>query len=142
MDFFIPTQPLRRDEKCWSLFERDDLTPDGKSVRRVQGIRVFRDARLVQFDRDLGDVAQFNHAAPFAIASLDQDSVGEAMDYADAMRGSRLQQDLRRVMDEHREQRDVVQLAIQSAEQMQTWIRQNPVRAYGLRGKARGLVSA
>ena len=107
----------------------------------MQGIRVFRDARLVQFDRDLGDAGQFT-AAPFAIASLDQDSVGEAMDYADAMRGPALQRDLRRVMDEHREQRDVIQIAIERAEQMQTWIRQNPVRAYGLRGKARGLVAS
>ena len=102
----------------------------------MQGIRVFRDARLVQFDRDLGDAAQFN-AAPFAIASLDEDSVGEVMDHADMMRSAGLQRDLRRAMDDHREQRDVVQLAIQAAERMQTWIRQHPVRAYGLRGKAR-----
>lgn len=114
-------KPLHIDEKVWSLYERDELTPDGKQLFRVQAVRVERDRRLVEFTRVLGRSEEFT-TEPFAIIILGTESVGRAMDRAEAYRRYN---GLQRAMDDHLEEVDVVQEAIKRAEMMQEYLRRN-----------------
>lgn len=120
---------LHMDEKVWSLYEKDEQVtlrgPMYGKVRRFQTIRIIRDGKLVEFTRDLGPSANFV-AAPFAVMSLLEDSVGQVMDYADFMRGD-ANTALDRAMADHLESFDVVQAALRQAEQVQAILKANPV---------------
>lgn len=123
---------LHPDEKCWSLYERDEITADFKQVRRMQTVRVIRGGRLVEFSVDLGPASAFT-AAAFTIASMLEDSVGEVRDIAEYMRSDH-QADLQRVMDDQRDEGpSIVDRAIESAAQMQTYMRRNPRHIRNLR---------
>jgi len=123
-NLLLPTlHPLGVDEKCWSLFERDEFTADFKHLRRVQTVRVQRDGNLVEFPRDMGPASSFK-ANGFVIPCLFEDTVGHALDYADFMRDQG-EVGLQRAMDDHREEVNVIEQAILRAEMVQEYLRRN-----------------
>jgi hypothetical protein len=125
-NLLLPTmRGVSKDEKCWSLFERDEFTPDYKQIKRVQTVRVHRNARLVEFKLDLGLASAFD-AGPFVIPCLDEETVGWAYDQANWMR-TRGVAGLIEAMDRHLEGDNVIQRAIERAEQTQEYLRRNPM---------------
>lgn len=126
MNFLIPVAKLQRHEKCWILEERDELTPDGKSVRRIQSVRVWRDGRLIQFDRDLGPASAFAGVGPVGIVSLGEDEVGRVIDMAEDARRADMKAGLAQAMQDHLAAFNVVDAAVLQAEQVQRYLRQNP----------------
>ena len=97
------TVTVRLDEPAFSLREENRLSPDFKSMRRYQVIRVVRGDRLVSWIRDLGEASEFD-ALQFAIpgGTVDEETgigrhfdegyadkihtVGKLMEMADKMR--------------------------------------------------------
>lgn len=117
-------RPLSVDEKCWSIYERDEFSADYKEVRRIQTVRVHRGDRLVEFSKDIGAGSRFA-AAPFAIACLDEHSVGKALEMADWQRkySPGLLAD---AIAQHQEvEGNVIERALERAEQMKTFLERN-----------------
>ncbi len=117
-------QGLQADEKVWTLTESTTFSFDYKHLRRVQTIRVVRNDKMVEFTRDLGPAADWD-TAPFAVVSLFADSVGQAMESADYLRGEG-PAELLQVMQEHLHEYNVIDDAIQRATEMQSYMRANP----------------
>ena len=124
-------QPLSPDEPCWSLYERDELTADFKRLRRVQTVRVLRNGRLAEFSVDMGPAGEFV-AGPFTVVSILEDSVGQALEAADYLRGDN-PADMARVMQEHLDEFNVIDAAITQAQQVQEWMRRNKRTTRNLR---------
>ena len=78
-------RPLSEDDPIWSLTETNEITPDGKDVRRMQIIVARREEGMVEFRRDLGPAANFKHE-PFMIFSMEAESAGEAILMAHQLR--------------------------------------------------------
>lgn len=121
---FLPSiRRLSEDEKCWSLYERDEFTADFKRVRRIQTIRVIRDGRLVEFANDLGPASSFK-AGPFTVMCLLEDSVGYALEYAHFMRNDG-DKGLEQAMADHLGEINVIEAAALRAEQVRTHLARN-----------------
>lgn len=118
----LPSEhPLQVDEKAWTLIEREDPTPDGLRLDRVQAVRVHRGRRVVEFARVMGPASQFPNG-PFLILALDTESVGRIMDRADLLRRDN---GLQRAMDDHAAEFDPIQQAVRRAEQMREYVKRN-----------------
>ena len=124
MEIILPSLlPLRIDEKAWSLFEEDKLTPDHKESHRYQTIRVFRNGNLVEFETDMGSSVLFK-TEPFYIPSYTAHSVGQVLEYADLLRrdGTGLQ----RALDDHREEANLMEAYIENTEILAQFVKRNP----------------
>jgi hypothetical protein len=120
----VPVAPLNSDEKVWSLYERDVMTPDGKHFYREQVIRVTRGERLVEFGIVLGAADRWT-CGPFAVTSLNEDSVGQVREMADAIRADN---GLDLAIQGHKDSGpSVIERAITQAEQTKEWMRRNAV---------------
>ena len=130
LGILVPTPPLHADERVWSLYERDVMTPDGKHELREQVIRVTRGGRLMEFGIILGAASRWT-CGPFAITSLNEDSVGQVREMADTIRADN---GLNLAIQDHKESGpSVIERAIQRAEQTQEWMRRNHATTRNLR---------
>jgi hypothetical protein len=79
------TTSVRPDEKAWKLAEVNNLSPDGKSLRRYRHIWVFRNDRIAEYIEDLGPAKAFK-GAEINIPSLGEHTVDELIDIVQYLR--------------------------------------------------------
>ena len=113
----------RRDERwALNLAEIDKVIP-GMGTRRIQVIRVVRDNRVIDFERDLGASSHFTHGPILIMGALDgSDTVGEVQDMAEEERGS---DRLRLFLEEKASESTLIADAVRVQEQMAQYKRRN-----------------
>lgn len=116
-------RPLHEDEEVMSLFEQDELTPDGKRLVRMQTIRVMRGDKLVEFPREMGPSANYK-AGPFVIPCLGAHSVGEVLEMAERIRPI-LAAGVNQAMAEHAADFNVIEAAIRQREMTREYTKRN-----------------
>lgn len=122
---------LTDDEKAWSLYEIDYLTPNGKEYRRKQCIRVQRGERLVEFTLDLGLASNWS-CGNFTIVSMNENTVGQVRESALFLREENAKL-VDNQFQEHMQEENLFDQLLREAEQMAEWQRRNPHTIRNLR---------
>jgi hypothetical protein len=130
----IVSEPPKRDDIGIALSEIDMLTPDGRSRRRFQFVRVRRGGRIIDFKADLGPSEKFTSPPVIIVGSTDPlspDTVGELWDMAEEEReGGRLLA----FLEEKAQQSTLIADAIRQTEQMAEFKRRNSRTVTALKG--------
>ena len=77
---------LNIDEMVWQVRESDHVLKDVVGIHRVQRVWVVRGDELLEFQKDLGPIANYPLATPFIFFAGNEYSVGEALEQAEYLR--------------------------------------------------------
>jgi hypothetical protein len=113
----------RRDER-WALnLAEVDKHIEGLGTRRIQILRVVRENRVIDFERDMGPATAFKHGPILIMGATDgTDTVGELQDMADEEREST---GLRDFLAQKAEESTLIADAVRVQEQMTQYKRRN-----------------
>lgn len=125
----IVADRVHPDEACHGLVEVDRMTAlaDGsRQLRRVQEVYVVRGDSIASFAVDMGPADEFVNAAPIAIFSMGDDTVGQLRDMAEK---DRMDDTFKKLRDEVRESSTLIPDFLREKEE--NWERINNRSVFG-----------